>query len=225
MADSRVLLLAAALGGACGAPAQEQPPPKTAEKPPEVSALEKVDHDVKRVKEISELDRSNVEKQVKIGEMEKKIAELQARLDAAVKTSAPEEPEGQKRENNVETTGGNKVRVRLSGELVFTPGSARITRAGRKVLSDVAKVLKDTPHKRIEVAGHSDSTPIGKKYEDNWQLSSERARRVVAYLHSEGVDGKHMIAAGYADTEPVEQGSSDDANRKNRRVEIYIEPQ
>jgi chemotaxis protein MotB len=214
MVRALAILLIAGCGGP-QKPAEPQPHPRPR------SDLERVDRDVERVKEIAELDRGNVEKTVKIGEMEKKIAELQAKLDEAVKGSTPKEPEGKKRENMAEAASGNRVRVRLSGELVFSAGSARITRAGRKVLSECAKVLKETPAKRIEVAGHTDSMPIGKKYEDNWQLSSERARRVVAFLHSEGVDGKHMIATGYADTDPLEGATPE----KNRRVEIFIEPQ
>lgn len=204
----------------CAAPKQEAPPPKTT--PPEVERLNRVDTDVARVKEISQLDRGNEEKKIIITTLETKVADLQAKLDAAL--HATEKPAAPKADSQVEKSAGNKVRVRLSGELIFTPGSARITRGGRQVLTEVAKVLKDTPHKRIEVAGHTDSLPIGKKYEDNWQLSAERARRVVAYLHEQGVDGKHMIASGYADTDPVDTTTTDEAYRKNRRVEIFIEP-
>jgi flagellar motor protein MotB len=205
----------------CAAPAQEAPPAKTPASP-EVDRLNRVDTDVARVKEISQLDRGNEEKKIVISKLEAKVAELQAKLDSALHdTKTPAAP---KADSTVEKASGNRVRVRLSGELVFTPGSARITREGRHLLSEVAKVLKESASKRIEVAGHSDSQPIGKKYEDNWQLSAERARRVVAYLHDQGVTGKHMIASGYADTDPVDPASSEEAYRKNRRVEIFIEP-
>jgi chemotaxis protein MotB len=76
---------------------------------------------------------------------------------------------------------------------------------------------------RVLVEGHTDSLPAGRKYEDNWQLSAERARRVVAFLASKGVTRK-MVASGCADSEPVEAGDGEEARRKNRRVEIFIEP-
>lgn len=210
----RRIALVLALGG-CAAPQKEAPPPQ-----PPPSRLAIVDKDVERLKEIATLDRENEEKKQKVAALEQTVAELQARLDALLKASEA------KSESSVgrNEPGGTKVRVRLSGELVFSPGSARITRAGRKTLADIAGVLKNTPHKRIEVIGHTDPVPIGKKYEDNWQLSSERARRVVAFLNSIGVDGRHMIASGYADTEPLVEGRDEEANRKNRRVEIFIEP-
>jgi chemotaxis protein MotB len=219
MRAMRRLLMALMLTG-CAGPTAEKPAERK-EPPPEVKRLEAVDRDVERLKEIQQLDRGNEEKKLQVASLEKTVAELQAKLDAALKAGTTPKADSSVARNE---PGGNKVRVRLAGELVFTPGSARITRAGRKALSDIAGVLKTTPHKRIEVAGHTDSSPMMKKYEDNWQLSSERARRVVAYLHSVGVDGKHMIAAGYADTEPLETGGSADADRKNRRVEIFIEP-
>lgn len=215
----RRLLFALALTG-CAGPTAERPAEKK-EAPQEVKQLEAVDRDVERLKEIQTLDRGNEEKKLQVVKLEKTVADLQAKLDAALKASPTQKEDSSVGRNE---PGGNKVRVRLAGELVFTPGSARITRGGRRALSDIAGVLKTTPHKRIEVAGHTDSSPIGKKYEDNWQLSSERARRVVAYLHSVGVDGKHMIATGCADTEPLDSGSGDEAARKNRRVEIFIEP-
>jgi chemotaxis protein MotB len=209
------------LAAGCAGPAQEAPPAKTLR--PEVEALNKVDTDVARVKEISQLDRGNEEKKIVISTLEAKVAELQAKLDAALQgTKAAPAPKAEF--STVEKASGNRVRVRLSGELVYTPGSARITREGRQVLSEVAKVLKESPSKKIEVAGHSDKQPSGTKYEDNWQLSAERARRVVAYLFQQGVTGKQMIASGYSDTDPVDPAESEDAYRKNRRVEIFIEP-
>jgi chemotaxis protein MotB len=209
--------------GAC-ATADAKPPeqPKPVVRP-EIEELKNVDHDVKRLSEIATLDKENEEKKRQLAALEKTVAELQAKLDEALAKT----PKGVvKGENSVGTDvpGGSKVKVRLSGELVFTSGSARISRPGRKVLAELAGVLKNTPHKRIEVAGHTDSQPMGKKYEDNWQLSAERARRVVAFLHEQGVDGKHLIASGYADTEPVDAADSEEARGRNRRVEIYIEP-
>jgi chemotaxis protein MotB len=204
--------------------AHDPPPPARPELPPEVkTALANVPDDATRLREIVTLDKSNEEKKVQVAELEKTVADLQAKLDAALHASKDPTPAASSPVGR-DVPGGSRVKVELSGELVFSPASARITRAGRKALDQIAEVLKTTNAKRIEVAGHTDSQPIGKKYEDNWQLSAERARRVVAYLAEKGLAGKHMIAAGYADTEPVDTADTDDARRKNRRVEIFIEP-
>jgi len=222
----RVLSLSVFLliGGCATADAKPAAQPQPVVRP-EIEALRSVDHDVQRLQEIATLDKENEEKKRRVAALEKTVAELQAKLDEAL-AATPKSVNVNKGENTVGTDvpGGSKVKVRLSGELVFTSGSARISRPGRKILGELASVLKNTPHKRIEVAGHTDSQPMGKKYEDNWQLSAERARRVVAFLHEQGVDGKHMIASGYADTDPVDSADSNEARGRNRRVEIYIEP-
>ncbi len=44
------------------------------------------------------------------------------------------------------------------------------------------------------------------------------------YLVEQGIDRKRMIATAYADSDPVESGDGPDARAKNRRVEIFMEP-
>jgi chemotaxis protein MotB len=176
--------------------------------------------DVARISEISDIDRENQQEISKVNDLEKRLGALQERLSSAVRPSN----EAQKESVTVSST-GSKVRVRLSDELLFRPASARISEAGRKALEQVASVLKDSPSKRIEIAGHTDNLPITiKKYENNWELSMERARRVGSYLIAQGVDPKKLVMSGYADNEPLEAGDTDEARAKNRRVEIFIEP-
>jgi chemotaxis protein MotB len=119
---------------------------------------------------------------------------------------------------------GHKVRVRLSDELLFPSASAQVSPAGRRALEQVAEVLRKTPSRRIEVAGHTDERPVSKGWNDNWQLSSERARQVALHLMSLGIDGRRILVAGYADTDPVEVASTDAARARNRRVDLLVEP-
>jgi flagellar motor protein MotB len=125
----------------------------------------------------------------------------------------------------VSSGGGPKVRVRLSNEVVFAPGSIRITRSGRQALSEIADVLKNSPTKRIEIAGHSDVVPVVKGWEDNWQLSAERAHQVLTFLLAKGISPKLLVASGYGDTDPVSGDDSEESRAHNRRVEIFIEPE
>lgn len=178
--------------------------------------------DVQRITEISDIDRENQQQITKVNELEQRLANLQTKLSGALQN--PNAAEGAKEQVSVASS-GNKVRVRLSDELLFRPGSARISEAGRKALDQVASVLKDSASKRVEVNGHSDNQPMGiKKYEDNWDLSMQRARRVGSYLIEKGVDPKRMVMSGYADSDPLDNADTDEARAKNRRVEIFIEP-
>jgi flagellar motor protein MotB len=202
----------------CGCAAPPPPPPKKPI-PPEIERLDRMEHDAARVQEIAQLDQSNQQKKAAISTLETQLSSLQAKLDDALKGGKSPEAD-----HTVEKAAGGKVRVRLSGELVFAPGSAQLSAEGQKVLNEIAKVLNETAVGRIEIAGHTDSLPTGKRWEDNWQLSAERARHVLAYLHELGVKGKQMIATAWADTDPVDSAANEEAYRKNRRVEIFIEP-
>jgi chemotaxis protein MotB len=118
----------------------------------------------------------------------------------------------------------NRVRVRMSEELLFPSASAQLTPSGLRALDQVASVLRKTPSRRIEVAGHTDDRPVTRGFQDNWQLSAERARQVVLFLTSHGLERNRIFMAGYADTDPANTADSDVARTQNRRVELFIEP-
>ena len=152
-------------------------------------------------------------------------AEKPPRPDEPVAVEKTHKPEAPTREReSIVAIAGKRVRVRLANELIFAPGGDRITRAGRRALKEVAAVLKTTPSHRIEVNGHTDSTPTGTIWEDNWQLSLERAHRVVMFMIAQGLEPRRFVASGYGDTDPVESGATPEAQARNRRVEIFIEP-
>lgn len=119
---------------------------------------------------------------------------------------------------------GGRVRVRISDELLFPSASVQISESGLRALAQVTDVLRRTPSRRIEIAGHTDSRPVSRQWQDNWQLSTERARQVGLFLVAHGIESKRIFVAGYADTDPADSGDSDGARARNRRVELFIEP-
>jgi chemotaxis protein MotB len=119
---------------------------------------------------------------------------------------------------------GGRVRVRLSDELLFPSASVQISANGLHALTRVTDVLRHTPSRRIEIAGHTDGRPVLRGWQDNWQLSAERARQVGLFLTAHGIEGKRIFIAGYADTDPADSGDSDGARARNRRVDLFIEP-
>jgi chemotaxis protein MotB len=156
----------------------------------------------------------------KLVTLEKSFAELQQQvaraLEASLKTVAS---------NQVSVAiVGNRVRVRLSEELLFPSASVQISPNGLHALEQVADVLRTTPSRRIEVAGHTDDRAVTRGWQDNWQLSAERARQVVLVLIAHGIQRSHIFMAGYADTDPADAGDGDAARGHNRRVELFIEP-
>ena len=87
----------------------------------------------------------------------------------------------------------------------------------------VADALMDVPN-HVMIEGHTDSRPISTaRYPSNWELSTARATSVLRYLvETRGFPGERASAAGYADTHPVEAGTSASALARNRRVEIVV---
>jgi outer membrane protein OmpA-like peptidoglycan-associated protein len=86
-------------------------------------------------------------------------------------------------------------------------------------LDDVVKLMKDNPLVSIQINGHTDN--VGKPA-DNLLLSENRAKSVVNYLKSKGVDPRRLSFKGFGDTQPVAPNTTDDGRAKNRRTELKI---
>jgi chemotaxis protein MotB len=85
----------------------------------------------------------------------------------------------------------------------------------KKIPSEIAWVLR--------VDGHTDVRPVnGPTFHSNWELSSARAISVVQYLISRGVPAQRLVAAGFAEFQPLDTGNTEDAYKKNRRIELKL---
>ena len=75
----------------------------------------------------------------------------------------------------------------------------------------------------LQVDGHTDVRPIASsQFPSNWELSSARATSVVKYLISRGVSPRRLVAAGYGEFQPLEDGVGEDVLRRNRRIELKL---
>ena len=78
-----------------------------------------------------------------------------------------------------------------------SPGSVR----SRKIISKI----QNSPF-QVEVAGHSDSDRMPKKWRKtfatNWELSAARGASVVRYMIEKGVPAPRLLAAGYGPWAP-----------------------
>jgi chemotaxis protein MotB len=59
-------------------------------------------------------------------------------------------------------------------------------------------------------------------FKSNWELSSARAISVVQYLVSLGVPAQRLVAAGFAEFQPLDGTPNEDAYRRNRRIELKL---
>ena len=74
----------------------------------------------------------------------------------------------------------------------------------------------------MRVDGHTDKRPVTGQFRSNWELSAARAISVVQFLVSRGVSPQRLVAAGFGEFQPLDTGDSDEALRRNRRIELKL---
>jgi len=100
--------------------------------------------------------------------------------------------------------------------LFFEFSKSRLLSQSRQELRRVARIIKKYDL-TSEVSGHTDNVGTEKA---NQRLSESRANNVRDYLIKLGCDPDKLIAVGYGESMPVEDNTSEEGRRKNRRVEI-----
>jgi outer membrane protein OmpA-like peptidoglycan-associated protein len=71
----------------------------------------------------------------------------------------------------------------------------------------------------VQINGHTDN--VGKPA-DNLLLSTNRAKSVVEYLISKGIDKTSLTAKGFGATQPVADNGTETGRAKNRRTELLV---
>lgn len=171
-------------------------------------------------------------------ENEAVIADLGRRLNAALAQRVQElaryrsEFFGRLREvlqsrDDIEVVGDRFV---FQSELFFASGSAELSAEGRGelrrlagALNEISGAIPDDINWVLRVDGHTDSRPIATaEFPSNWHLSAARAIAVVEFLRSQGVPPTNMVAAGFGEFQPLDDGETDEAYRRNRRIEFKL---
>ena len=118
----------------------------------------------------------------------------------------------------------------FSSDVLFDSGAAELRTEAQPQLDKLASALKELEGKIpadiawvMRVDGHTDIKPIATpEFPSNWELSSDRAISVVRYLIQSGVKPERLVAAGFGEFQPIAAGDTDDALRKNRRIELKL---
>jgi chemotaxis protein MotB len=118
----------------------------------------------------------------------------------------------------------------FQAEVFFDSGSAVINPEGREELVKLAAILGQLENEIpsevdwvLRIDGHTDIRPIATAtFPSNWELSSARAISVVKFLISRGVPAGRLVAAGFGEFQPLDGGTSEDALRRNRRIELKL---
>jgi len=122
------------------------------------------------------------------------------------------------------------VRFVFQSEVLFSSGSAALEPRGQVQLDRLAKTLKSVAEQIppdvdwiLRVDGHTDRRPIRTAgFPSNWELSSARALSIVRHLMQRGIPPRRLAAAAFAEFRPVDDGESEEALARNRRIEIKV---
>ncbi len=86
-------------------------------------------------------------------------------------------------------------------------------------LERLIKLMTDFPTLKIEISGHTDNIGTAAY---NKPLSENRAKSVVDYLISKGIDKTRMTFVGYGFDKPIATNDTEDGRQQNRRTEFKI---
>src|SRR6201747_1928073 len=133
---------------------------------------------------------------------------------------------------------GNRPYIRIVGdrfvfqsEVFFDTGQALLLPEGRAELDKLATPLIDLDKQIpseiawvLRVDGHTDVRPIMNSplFKSNWELSSARPNSVGPYLISLGVAAPRRVAAGFAEFQPLDTATTEEAYKRNRRIELKL---
>ncbi|MEQ8452462.1 MAG: peptidoglycan -binding protein [Nitratireductor sp.] len=119
----------------------------------------------------------------------------------------------------------------FQSEVLFPSGAEVINEAGRVEMKKLADAILDLQREIppeinwvLRVDGHTDNVPLSGtgRYRDNWELSSARATSVVKFLIENGVPANRLVAAGFGEFQPLEEGDTPDVRARNRRIELKL---
>jgi chemotaxis protein MotB len=115
------------------------------------------------------------------------------------------------------------VRIHLAASKLFASGSSELLSDSAASLDRLGRVLKST-NRRLIVEGHTDDLPIqNSRFPSNWELSANRATKIVRYLVARhGISPAKLTAVAYADQRPVAANDGEGNRARNRRIEILI---
>jgi len=123
--------------------------------------------------------------------------------------------------------------IEFASVAFYPQGSAELRPEAIPVFQQIASTLNSQKYRnfRIEVQGHTDDTPINTPaFPSNWELSADRAARVVRFFIDQGLLDQRMRAVGFADTAPKVPNRGPDGtplpnNQEiNRRVTVRVTP-
>ncbi|WP_196260541.1 peptidoglycan -binding protein [Pelagibacterium limicola] len=118
----------------------------------------------------------------------------------------------------------------FQSEVLFDAGQAQISAEGRQQIASLAAAILELENQIpadipwvLRIDGHTDRRPISTpQFPSNWELSAARAIAVAKLLVEQGVSPNRLLAAGFGEFAPLDPADTDEAYRRNRRIEFKL---
>lgn len=121
----------------------------------------------------------------------------------------------------------------VAADILFTPGSQRLSEQGRRMLEHIVPVLKKLD-KPVLLAGHTASLrdELGEKFsvkqmeaihDASWRISLSRVLAVYRFFLDQGVKPEMMRVEAFGRFHPRGDNNTIDGRRMNRRVDIVLD--
>ena len=104
-------------------------------------------------------------------------------------------------------------------EVYFDVDSYELLPQSYNELTALVNLLNANPEMMIELRGHTDNSGT---WAHNMQLSEARAKAVMEYLLSRGIDAGRLSFKGFGKTKPVSTNDTPEGRSLNRRVEYRV---
>lgn len=86
-------------------------------------------------------------------------------------------------------------------------------------LDELVEILAGNENIQIKLTGHTDNVGNRRK---NLELSKQRVIEVKKYLISKGIDGNRISLEAFGQTRPLNDNSTEELRKQNRRVEVVV---
>ncbi len=111
---------------------------------------------------------------------------------------------------------GTKI---VLNNIFFDYDKSTIKAESKSELERLTKLLTENPDLKIEISGHTDNVGSSSY---NQKLSESRAKTVVDFLISQGINQDRLVYKGYGLDQPIANNDSEEGRQLNRRTEFKI---
>jgi OOP family OmpA-OmpF porin len=101
----------------------------------------------------------------------------------------------------------------------FQSGSTVLAPGGKQKLEGVVEFMSNQAEVQVDVFGHTDAQG---KDAYNQKLSEGRAKSVMEYFVSRGIDAARLSSKGFGETQPISSNETAEGRAQNRRVELLL---